>query len=124
MTLRTYLITMFLATIICWAGWGYVVVAIDPIQSGLYGLGLFYLALFLAVSGTGAIFGFFVRFIALKQALVFHSVSDAFRQSFFFGFLVVAVLFLLSRQLFSWINIAFLVVGLSLLEYFLVSYRK
>ena len=39
-------------------------------------------------------------------------------------FLVIAILFLLAKNLFSWLNVFFLVVGLSILEFFLISYQK
>ena len=87
------------------------------------GLLLFYLSLFLAISGTAAIFGFTVRFVALRHELAFRSVIIAFRQSFLFAFLIVAVLFLLSRGLFTWLNLFLLIIGLTILEYFLISYK-
>jgi hypothetical protein len=82
------------------------------------------LSLFFCLLGTGAIIGFVIRFIALRQHLIFRLVIDAFRQSFFFAILILAGLFLLSRNLFSWLNILMLVSGLSVLEYMLISMKK
>jgi hypothetical protein len=124
MTLRGYLGTMAATSVVSWLGWIYVLVTIDPTSTNWLGFLLFYLSLFLALTGTTAIAGFLVRFIALKHALVFRQVKDAFRQSFLFALLIVAALYLLSQHLFSWLNAAFLVITLSLLEYFLISYRK
>lgn len=124
MTLRGYLGTMAATSVVSWLGWIYVLATIDPTSTNWLGFLLFYLSLFLALTGTAAIIGFLVRFIALKHALVFRQVKDAFRQSFLFALLIVASLYLLSQHLFSWLNAAFLVITLSLLEYFLISYRK
>lgn len=124
MTLRAYLITMAVATGICWLSWLFVLLTINPETTNWLGILLFYLSLFLALSGSAALLGFFVRFVALKHELVFHSVKDAFRQSFLFSFLLAAALFLLSKNLFSWLNLIFLIIGLSVLEYFLISYKR
>ncbi len=124
MTLRGYLITMLSATLICWFCWIFVIITINPTETNWIGFLLFYLSLFLALIGTAAICGFIIRFIALKQELVFRLVKDAFRQSFLFAFLIIASLYLLSQNLFSWLNLFFLVMGLSIFELFLLSYEK
>ncbi len=84
----------------------------------------FYLSLFLSAVGTASLIGFIIRFVGLKHELAFRSVRDAFRQSFLLAFLIIAILFLLSKNLFSWLNVFFLVIGLSILEFFLISYQK
>lgn len=115
---------MAATSVVSWLGWIYVLATIDPTSTNWLGFLLFYLSLFLALTGTASIIGFLVRFIALKHELVFRQVKDAFRQSFLFSLLIVAALYLLSQHLFSWLNAAFLVIALTLLEYFLISYRK
>jgi len=124
MTLRTYLISMLIATSLCWLGWGMILFTINPTTTNLLGFSLFFISLFLAITGTAAIIGFLVRFILLKHELAFRSVKDAFRQSFLFAFLMIAALFLLSKGLFSWTNLVFLIIGLSSLELFLISNKK
>ncbi|MEA3463714.1 MAG: hypothetical protein U9R14_01380 [Patescibacteria group bacterium] len=95
---------------------------VNPEATNWIGFLLFYLSLFLALAGSATLIGFLIRFAALKHELVFNSVKNAFRQSFFFAFLITAVLLLLSNDLFTWINLGLLVVGLSVLEFFLISY--
>jgi len=124
MTLRSYLIIMTIATLLCWAAWGYILWTVNPETTNWPGFLLFYVALFLAVTGTAALLGFVVRFVALKKELAFRSVKEAFRQSFLFAALIVISLMLLSKGLFSWLNLLFLVIGLSVLEFFLLSYEK
>jgi len=122
MTLRSYLVIMGVMTGICWAAWGYILWMINPEVTNWIGFGLFYASLFLALVGTAALVGFVVRFVGLKQDLAFRSVKEAFRQSFLFAILIVVSLVLLSQNLFTWMNVVFLVIGLSVLEYFLLSY--
>ena len=124
MTLKQYLIIMIIMTLVCWSVWVYVIFSVNPEITNIIGYILFYVSLFLALIGTSAIIGFLVRFIGLKQKLVFHSVKEAFRQSFLFSILIVVSLFLLSKDLFTWLNLFFLVIGLSVLEFFLLSYSS
>ncbi len=99
----------------------FVLWTVNPDITNWLGFLLFYFSLFFALSGTAAIVGFLIRFIGLKRELVFNSVKSAFRQSFLFAFFIVAILYLLSHNLFSWLNLFLLIIGLSLLEYFLIS---
>ncbi|MBU4256899.1 hypothetical protein KKC04_00615 [Patescibacteria group bacterium] len=124
MTLKAYLIIMGIATLCCWAAFGFILRTVNPEVTNTIGFLLFYLSLFLAVSGSAAIIGFVVRFIGLKRELVFNSVKQAFRQSFLFAFLIISALFLLSKGLFSWLNLLLLIAGLSMLEFFLISHSK
>ena len=123
MTLRSYLITMILITVVCWLTWLFVIFTVNPDVASWLGFVLFYLSFFLALAGSAAIVGFVIRFIALKKVLAFRLVRDAFRQSFLFAFLISASLFLLSKNLFNWPNLFFLIAGLSALEFFMISYR-
>lgn len=124
MTLHFYLATMILASSICWAVFFFVVWTINPDITNWLGFALFYVSLFLALVGTAAVIGFLIRFVGLKKELVFRSVAEAFRQSFLFAFLVITGLMLASKNLFSWLNLVLLIIGLSVLEFFLISYKK
>jgi hypothetical protein len=124
MTLRWYLATMISATLACWGSWIYVLWSVNPQTAGTTGLAIFYGSLALALTGTGAVVGFFVRFIFLRYKLVKYLVLDSFRQALLFTLLIILSLMLLSYQLFSWLNLFFLIIGLSMLELFMISYRK
>jgi len=124
MTLRSYLILMTIATAVCWAAFGYIIWTVDPRATNRIGFLLFYSSLFLSMVGTTAIIGFIIRFVGLKRKLVFNLVKDAFRQSFLFSFFIITILFLISKDLFSWMNLGFLVIGLTVLELFLLSYNN
>ncbi len=122
MSLRPYLMVMTIATLIFWLALGLIVVNIDPTATTLSGIILFYILLLCAISGTGSIIGFIIRFYALKQELVSQSVLIAFRQALLASVLVTSVLFLFSQKLFSWLNVGLLILALSALEFFLLSY--
>src|SRR3989339_136262 len=120
MSLKKYLIFMSIATVICWSAFAYVIFTVNPAITNWIGFGLFYTSLFLAIIGTSAILGFVVRFIALKQEIAFRLVNEAFRQSFLFAILIIVSLLLLSQELFTWLNLFFLIIGLSVLEFFML----
>ena len=124
MPLRLYLFIMSVMTIFCWLVFGYVIWSVNPETTNRIGFVLFYLSLFLALSGAAALIGFFIRFILLRHDLIINSVKIAFRQSFLFSGFIVAVLWLLARGLLTIINLLVLIIGLSVLEFFLLSYGR
>lgn len=124
MTLKNYLLVMAVLTIVCWAIFIFVASLVDPQMTNWLGYTLFYLALFLSLSGTTAIIGFVVRFVALKKELAFNLVKLAFRQSFLFSLFIIFLLILKSQHLFNWLNLLLLVIIFAVLELFLISYKK
>ncbi len=124
MTLRSYLLVMAVLTAFCWGLFIFVAGMIDPGATNWIGFLLFYLSLFLSLSGTGALIGFLVRFGVMKKELAFNLVRLAFRQSFLFSLFIISLLFLKSKHLFSWLNLTLLIVIFIVLELFLISYKK
>lgn len=124
MTLRLYLTIMTILTTICWSAFVLIIFLIDPQTTNSTGFILFYVSLYLSLVGTAATLGFVVRFVFLKKHLVFRLVKDAFRQSFLFAALITLSLWLLPRGLFSWLNLLLLVVALTVLEFFWLSYER
>ena len=111
-------------TAVCWGIFIFVASLVDPTATNWVGYSLFYLALFLSLSGTSALIGFIFRFVALKKELAFNLVKVAFRQSFLFSLFIVFLLILKSQQLFNWLNLFLLVIIFAILELFLISYKK
>ena len=124
MSLRLYLLIMSAMTALCAVMFGYILFTVNPETTNSIGFFLFYLSLFLLIIGVATIIGFVIRFIIFRHDLVINTVKIAFRQSFFFASFIVISLFLLSRNLLSWLNLAILIIGLSVLEFFLLSYSK
>jgi hypothetical protein len=124
MTLRNYLAVMTFLTIICWGIFIFVAKTIDPFSTNWLGFLLFYVSLFIALSGLGSLLGFVIRFIILKRGLAFNLVKLSFRQSFLFSSFLVIALFLQAKDLLSILNLIFLILIFSVLEIFLMSNRK
>jgi len=124
MTLKKYLWVMSALTAVCWGIFLFVAGLVDPTATNWLGFLLFYLALFVSLSGTIALIGFLFRFVIMKKELAFNSVKVAFRQSFLFSLFIVILLVLKAAALFNWLNLLLLVVILSILELFLISYKN
>ncbi len=124
MTLKNYLFVMSVLTAICSGIFFFVANMIDPSATNWIGFLLFYLSLFLALSGFATIMGFLLRFVVLKKELVFNLVKISFRQSFLFSLFFVVALFLKASNLFNWLNLLLLILIFSILELFLISYNK
>lgn len=121
MTLKKYLLLMFLATLICWLSFGVVVYFVDPTLTNWFGFLIFYLSLFLSLVGSLSLLGFIVRFIVNKNEFAFKQVITAFRQSILFAFLVSAALFLQSYRLVSWWNFLILIILLTVIEFLFIA---
>lgn len=124
MTLRQYLILMSISTFFCWIIWVLALYLIDPTATGFLGFAFFYLSLFLAMTGSLAVLSFLVRMKFNKDELIFKNVTTSFRQAIMLSFLVIGSLFLKSKNLLTWWNIIFLILALTVLEFFFISYKK
>lgn len=124
MTLGKYLFLMILATLLCWGAWVLVVFFIDPENSGLIGILIFYLAGFLAIVGAASIIGFLARRVFNRFEHTFLQVKNSFRQAIWFGILIVGSLFLQSKDLIAWWNLVVLILVLVFMEAMWVVFNK
>lgn len=124
MTLKKYLMVIAIATAVCWTVFLFVSSVINPEATSWLGFALFYLALFMAVSGTASLIGFLIRFVALRHELVFYAVKIAYRQSFMFALFIIITLILLSQGLFTWLNLVMLVTVFVIAEMVMINSQK
>ncbi|HZJ41824.1 MAG TPA: hypothetical protein VFD51_02300 [Patescibacteria group bacterium] len=124
MTLKSYILVMSFLTATCWGIFIFVASIIDPFATNWLGFLLFYISLFIALSGLSTLLGFLIRFVILKKGLAFNLVKLSFRQSFLFSLFLVFALFLQANNLLNWINSIFIILGFSVLELFLIGSKK
>ena len=124
MTLRQYFFWMSLATALCWLGWLSVVRMVDPAEAGVMGLSLFYAALALALLGTFSVAGLAFRALTRRQEPVSRHAATAFRQSLLLTCLVAGSLALQSKSLLTWWNLLLFIATMTVLEFFLMSFRS
>ncbi|MFC1598016.1 hypothetical protein ACFL2M_00590 [Patescibacteria group bacterium] len=121
MTLRRYLITMTLTTLICWGAFVLVLFRVDPYTGGTLALLLFFISLFFAKWGTLSLLGFVVRYIFLRNTVPFKYIGTSLRQALWFAILLTLTLFLVSQELLVWWMSLLLVIGLTILEGFFLT---
>lgn len=124
MTLKKYLILTAIATAVCWTIFLFVASVVNPELTNWLGFFLFYLSLFMAISGTASLVGFLIRFVALRHELAFYAVKVAYRQSFLFSLFIIAILILLSQSLFTWLNLLMLVAVFVIAEMVMIHSQK
>lgn len=121
MSVKTFLLTMMLTTLVCWSAVGLIVWNIDPSVATAVGLLLFYLALFFAVWGTLSVVGIGVRMVARRREPLFTYVGISLRQALWFAILINLALFLLSQNLFDWWMSIPLIIGFASIEGFSIA---
>ena len=112
------------ATAVCWTVFLFIASVVNPEITSWLGFVLFYLSLFMAVSGTASLIGFLIRFVALRHELVFYAVKIAYRQSFMFALFIIITLILLSQGLFTWLNLFMLIAVFVIAEMVMINSQK
>lgn len=123
MSLKRYLISISISTLLAWLSWVTVLFFIDPAAGWLAHL-LFHGSLFLAMLGTFALIGFFVRAKVDPQVALFNHVGVSFRQGAWLALLVVGTLILMGAGLYSWWSGLLFVLFVFLFELFFLSRVK
>jgi hypothetical protein len=105
MNLKQYLATMIFSTLLCWAAWVFVIINIDPFQTGGMGFAFFYISLLFALIGTISliIFGIY-RLFGMKEMPLFRHVRMSFRTSVILSLLALAGLYLQSMSVLGLFN--------------------
>lgn len=121
MSLQRYLLLAAFGTVLCWGAWALVLFNLDPTTSGAIGLASFSLSLFLALVGTLAFLGFFLRRLLYRKKLPYHHLGVSVRQGFFLAFVIVGGLLLRGTGLYAWWSLALLIAGFTVLEFFFLT---
>ena len=125
MTLRGFIITMFIGTLICWVAFAIVILNTNPYEAGTMSFIFFYLSLLLSLTGTITVIGIFVRLSILRRDdFISRRVSASFRQGALLAVVICAGLYLMSKNLLTWWNVVFFILGISLLEFFFISLKR
>jgi hypothetical protein len=82
------------------------------------------LALFLSVSGTLSIVGFFARILLLrKRSIARYLVRESFRQAIIVAAALVVTLILQAVRILTWWNMALLVLAAATLEFLILLFN-
>jgi len=125
MNFKQYILTMSFSAIISWIAWVVVILNINPYETSLVGLLLFYVTLTMALASSLAIVIFVLKKLTTKKELIVaRIVQGSFRQALLLTFLVIGILILQNLgYLKIWIIIVF-ILFITSLEFFFISSRE
>lgn len=124
MTIRGYIAFMLAGSAIAWLAWYVVLGTVDPFTAGLFGIGLFYGSLGLAVLGTLTLLIFVVRTMTHREELPVRNLGIAIREAFWGVAFLMVVLMLLRRGMLAWWNVMPLILALGIMEYIFLAFRR
>lgn len=121
MSLRFFIISILLCTVLCWLAWVLILLRINPYDAGVIGFLLFYTSLFLALVGTFSLAGLGMRRICKRHELQFRQVPVSFRQGVWFALFLVIMLFLQSQDMLTAVNVFLFIMAHTVIELFFLS---
>jgi len=124
MSYKLFSVFVFLGTIISWLSLVMMIFYFNPAETGFLGFSLFYLGLFLALSGLIFIVSDKFKKKIFKKQLLFNRLRVSLRHAILFTVLILSWLFMRSTDLLRWWNLLLLVLILAALEFFFMSYQK
>lgn len=99
MTLKQYLATMIIASIMCWTAWIFVLLNVDPFHANALSFVFFYIGLLLALAGSLSILFFLLyRIFSRKDLPLFRYVRRSFGESTLISSFLVFLLFLKGQE--------------------------
>lgn len=121
MTHHRYITFIALAGLISWLGWGVVITKLSPFYNMTAALSFFYLTLFIALTCTFTVVGFYFRVWLFKNEIFYKHINIAFRQGLFLSMITIITLVLQMLRVLNWWSGILLVVFAVLLEFYFSS---
>ncbi len=122
MTLKSYLWSLRIGTVLSLVAWGFVVFFIDPQKSGIPGRFIFYLCFFLVLSGMFILLLTWLKKKSKKEEVALAEVGISFREGILLALLVIILFILQSFRVLVWWDGLLAVAGIFLIElYFLTK---
>ena len=127
MTYNLYMLVIAVATLFSWSAFGLVITKLSPcfkwLNEGLCTLGndkglvAFYITLFLALTGTLTIIGFYLRVYFKRNEVYYENINVAFRQGLLVALAVCGLLALQAIRVLTWWDSLILILVLLLIEF-------
>ncbi|PIP28263.1 MAG: hypothetical protein COX29_02065 [Candidatus Moranbacteria bacterium CG23_combo_of_CG06-09_8_20_14_all_35_22] len=121
MTLKSYIWGMRFITLFSFFSLGAVIFYVDPENSGMIGIFLFYLAVFFVLSGIFNLILLFIRRIFLGHEMAVENIELSFRQGILLAIIAIGILILQSYQMLVWWDALLVVAGVFLIELYFLS---
>ena len=121
MSFSAYLWGIRLFTLLSFLAWWGIVVLVDPTQSGMMGVSLFFTSLFAFILGVMTLLLTMLYRRVLGVVSATHHLGGAFRQAFLLSMCFVGLVFFQKEQMLTWWDALLLLAATLLIEF---SLRK
>ena len=121
MTHHRYIGIIGISGLIAWIGWLLVINKLSPYESMGLSLLLFFLTLFIALSGTFTALGFYFRVWLFKNEIFYRHINVSLRQGVFLSLIAIFCLVFQMMRVLSWWSGLLLVAIALLLEFYFSS---
>lgn len=118
---RNYLVVIGVAGLLAWVAWITVLYKFNPYESASIALAFFYLSLFIALSCTFTLAGYFFRLWLYKNEIFYIHINISLRQGVLLSLIAVSCLVLLMLKVLTWWSGTLLIVAAVLLELYFAS---
>ena len=121
MTHHRYISIIAVSGLIAWLAWILIITKLNPYESMGISLAFFFLTLFIALSSTFTVVGFYFRVWLFKNEIFYKHINIALRQGFFLSLIAVFCLVFQMMRVLTWWSGLLLVVVAVLLEFYFSS---
>jgi hypothetical protein len=121
MTHHRYISIIALAGVFAWVAWIVVINKLSPFETMGLALTFFYLTLFIALTCTFTVFGFYFRVWLFKNEIFYKHINIALRQGIFLGLIAIFALIFQMMRVLTWWSGFLLVAVFVLLEFYFSS---
>ncbi len=118
-----YTVSLFIATILGWASWIFVLNNLSPFLSGYLALSLFYASLFIALTGTFSILNYYLRMTLSKKKSPFGHLNASLRQGSLLSVMACVGLAFQRLRVLTWWDALLLLMIVLLIEYYFMSHE-
>jgi hypothetical protein len=121
MTYKKYILALLTSAIIAWFAWFLIIYKLNPYETMSIALPFFFLTLFIALSCTFAIIGFYFRLWLFNNEIFFKHINIALRQGIFLSLITIFCLVFQMLRVLSWWSGILLLFIIALMEFFFSS---
>ncbi len=110
-----------LAGVLAWLGWILIITKLSPYETSGVSLYLFFSTLFIALSCTFAVAGFYFRLWLLKNEIFYKHINVSFRQGVLLSIITVLSLVFQKLKLLNWWSGILILAIVVLIEFYFSS---
>lgn len=118
---KNYLIIILVAALLAWTAFVTVIFKFNPYESTSVALAFFYLSLFIALSCSFTLIGYFFRMWLYKNEVFYLHINVSLRQGVLLSLIAISCLVLLMLDVLTWWSGGLLITAAVLLEFYFAS---